>query len=105
MHRDVYALIDTFGACVIGLTLSTILVHAVFLDSDKFFTKVQRVQTKNFYIMIGQLALGLIILLVRLLTVKDKLGELLPEGNVQEAPQHEEQQPRQRGPSVCAKLV
>ena len=53
MHRDVYALIDTFGASVIGLTLSTILVHAVFIDSDKFFTKVQRVQTKNFYIMIG----------------------------------------------------
>jgi len=40
MHRDVYGLIDTFGACVIGLTIATILVHAVFIDSDKFFTKV-----------------------------------------------------------------
>jgi hypothetical protein len=53
MHRDVYGMIDTFGASIIGLTIATILVHAVFLDSDKFFTKVQRVQTKNFYIMVG----------------------------------------------------
>lgn len=43
MHRDVYGLIDTFGASIIGLTIATIMVHAVFLDSDKFFTKVQRV--------------------------------------------------------------
>ena len=43
MHKDVYALIDTFGAVLIGLTTATILVHAVFVDSDKFFTKVERV--------------------------------------------------------------
>ena len=43
LHRDIYSLIDTFGAVIIGLTIATITVHSVFLDSDKFFTKVQRV--------------------------------------------------------------
>ena len=53
MFRDAYALIDILGSLAIGLTLATILVHAVFIDSDKFFTKVEKCQFKLFMISIG----------------------------------------------------
>lgn len=38
--KDSFALVDCFGAIAIGLVLSTIVCHAVYVDSDKFFTKV-----------------------------------------------------------------
>lgn len=53
MFRDSYALIDAFGTIAIGLTLATILVHAVFIDSDKFFTKVGACQFKLLMIMVA----------------------------------------------------
>ena len=55
--RDTFALLDCFGSISIGLVLSTIVTHFVYVDTDKFFTKAASAQTKNFGIMVAQLAL------------------------------------------------
>ena len=65
MFRDSYALIDAFGTVTIGLTLATILIHAVFIDSDKFFTKVPHCQFKLLMIMVGQLVLAIALLVYK----------------------------------------
>lgn len=75
MFRDSYALIDIFGSVVIGLTLATILVHAVFIDSDKFFTKVEKCQFKLFMIMIGQLIIASALLAYKQFIQIEELGD------------------------------
>lgn len=75
MFRDAYALIDIFGSVVIGLTLATILVHAVFIDSDKFFTKVEKCQFKLFMIMIGQLIIASALLAYKQFIQIEELGD------------------------------
>ena len=52
--------------------------------------------------MVGQLGLGIIILVVRFLTIKNKLGEIAPIGQNMQDPQEEQVR---RGPSVCSKFV
>ena len=78
MFRDAYALIDIFGSLVIGLTLATILVHVIFIDSDKFFTKVEKCQFKLFMIMIGQLILGSALLVYKQFIQVEQLGDATP---------------------------
>jgi len=49
--KQAFALNDTFATVATGLVIAMVIVHSVYADSDKFFTKVQRVQIKNFVIM------------------------------------------------------
>jgi hypothetical protein len=42
IHKNYIVLNDTFAAIPTGMVLASILVHSVFVDSDKFFTKVAR---------------------------------------------------------------
>ena len=64
--RDTFALLDCFGAISIGLVLSTIITHFVYVDTDKFFTKVESAQTKNFGIMVSQLVIFVILAIYNL---------------------------------------
>jgi hypothetical protein len=52
LWRDLFTLIDTCGALPIGFVLSFLVTHAVYNDSDRFFTKVAKAATKNFWIMV-----------------------------------------------------
>lgn len=50
LYKDTFALLDTFGATCLGLVLATFVTHIVYNDTDKFFTKIEQVQTKTFII-------------------------------------------------------
>jgi hypothetical protein len=52
LWRDLFTLMDTFGAIPIGFVISFLVTYAVYNDSDRFFTKSTKTATKNFYIMV-----------------------------------------------------
>lgn len=68
IHKNYIVLNDTFAAIPTGMVLASILVHSVFVDSDKFFTKVARCQIKNMGIMVFNWFLFLVLFIV--VTVK-----------------------------------
>jgi len=53
LWRDLFTLIDTWGAITIGFVLSFFITYAVYNDNDRFFTKSSRAATKNFWIMVA----------------------------------------------------
>lgn len=54
LWRDLFTLIDTWGAIPIGFVISFLVTYAVYTDSDRFFTKADKAATKNFWIMVVQ---------------------------------------------------
>ena len=54
LWRDLFTLIDTFGAIPIGFVISFLVTYAVYNDNDRFFTKASQAATKNFWIMVVQ---------------------------------------------------
>jgi hypothetical protein len=42
LHQDAFSLVDTVGATALGLALATLIVHCLFSDNEKFFTKVEQ---------------------------------------------------------------
>jgi len=54
LWRDLFTLMDTFGAIPIGFVISFLITYAVYNDSDRFFTKSKGTATKNFWIMVVQ---------------------------------------------------
>lgn len=54
LWRDLFTLIDVWGAIPIGFVISFLITHSVYNDQDRFFTKAARAATKNFWIMVVQ---------------------------------------------------
>ena len=78
LYRDLFSVLDVIGAVANGLALATLVTHAIFVDTDKMFTKVEQAQSKNFSIMIGQWFIFVLLLIfkwVRRAVLKDSLSE------------------------------
>jgi hypothetical protein len=54
LWRDLFTLIDVWGAIPIGFVISFLITHSVYNDQDRFFTKAAKAATKNFWIMVIQ---------------------------------------------------
>lgn len=55
LWRDAWALVDSYSAISYGLILSLIITAFVHTDDDRFFTKVERAASRNFWVMVTQL--------------------------------------------------
>jgi len=76
LYRDLFSLLDTVGAVANGLIIATFVAHGLFVDTDKFFTKVAEAQSKNFAVMVTQWFIFLLLLIfkvVRKFVLKDSL--------------------------------
>jgi hypothetical protein len=93
----VYALLDSLGAVAIGLTMATLVTSLVYVDSDKFFTRFETAQTKNFIIMMVQaflLFLCLIYKWMRTRLLRDSLYGRENTIRADENPDADRMQPR-----------
>ena len=52
LWKDQFALVDTLGVISFGMVISFVFTHIIYSDTDRFFTKAGRAQTKGFWIMV-----------------------------------------------------
>ena len=112
--KQAFALSDTFATVATGLVIATLVVHCVFVDSDKFFTKVARVQIKNFAVMCADWVLILVMLIYHLCrgetliqeqkALQDRVMAMRPEPADSVADATTEARSRRKAP-LCARLM